>query len=977
MRMARLAVALAGLLLMVSACRTPGPGTLTRLQEPPAGRESARAAGGGITRDRADGLVIETAAPVALPSSRIKVPAALEGKSWGLASVAVRWPALTPARSTQAIPRQARSLRLRVIGSDGRVRLSDFFFRGADDVVTRKTYALPVETGLLLEVRAYLETRGELETTPASGQTAVYLADAVPGFVEPPFNDGQVGGQREFNMVGRRVLAEGVTFNFQVQLFADSAVSIRLDDSQLVAGIGGEPSYGLGGDPYFPNFVSTARFAPLANPRNLYLDTWNSRRRLLFTVNPQFEVEDPKIRHLVMMLTSPGIEGRQSDAEATGSQVLRHVAGGSKLLSIDEALTALPLRTLPLGAVRLATLFGVPTNATVVPHLYFDSVAGETRRFLGVPVGGAETMKNNIVRSDLVDFAVTGLEREMVAMSGFAAASSGVGSGVGKGLLLAKSRELYEIEGGDQPRLRAGGAAAANATPSASVTSRALDIILRDNIVGVAGMVEDEESYALASSTLLLHGIGPDVRLALGSEDVSNPTLATVPEGLGTNPADVRATDLRDVVASPASASVVYVAGGEDGVLLRMVLPANHNYAVTAPTLEVHRVSGYVPVSLSVSSDGTRLAVVDSTGGLRVLSVGANPSDSSSWTEVAVPTLTNVVRACFVPRTGGDLLVAFTVDERRGQMQAIEPSGGDGSSLLDGYSSYDLRLGDGRSLSFLRFGFFLADSGFIDQPGALSVLASGDVVVADTGNSRVRYVRMQGDDPDRLDSLVTSDPERNPLPLFVLDRVEGLDTDAHSTVFVADSENYCIRIWRPSCGFRLTGLQVVAGEGQRGYNWDNINARLVQLGKVTSVKVERSISGRRRVFFIDGGQRVRMLTPRYPDLMTPLVDCGPDPYFDYIVSTIAGGGQGTSEKNAAQFRLTSPSWLDVDQRGYVYVADGRDIRRIDPDAGTIVSIFTASANITSFVIDDSDARLRELYFTTEENQTIRKLILED
>jgi len=946
-------------LMPLSACRTAVAPAV-----PVAGAAAASRPTPMAAVDHADGLAISVQAPEALPTANTRLPEQLQGQPYGLLSVAIAWPQSSGARRPQAIPTQARSIRMRVIGSDGKVRLSDFYFNTGRGSVNSKTYALKAETGMLVEVRAYLESQADLEKGPAVGQTFKYANE---GGVEPQFNAGQVVG-KEYNMAGRRVLAEGLKANFQVVLFSRNPVNVSLDSSQLVAGIGGSPAWSLGGDPFFPNFVSAARFAELANPRNLYLDTWNGRRRLFFNVNPTFDDEDPKERHIVMMLDQAGLEAVQTDVAARATPVLKQVFGGARLLDPGD-LREQPLRNRTFGDFTLST-FRLESAAGSAPQLVFNSILDGSRSFASLPAASLPVIQESTSSSSPINFGSSTLSSSAVDFSGFA---SGQG---GAGLLIADPKAVYEILDAPLPALLAAGSPAPTATPDATSDVEAKKIVLPDNeIVAVAGMTRLPKTYAFATKTALLYGVADKVRLVLGSPSATS-SLENASAGTGVGRFDFKITLVSDVVASPAAPSVLYVAA--DNKILRVVLPADQTtMTYTSDPMEVFA-PGFLPQSLAVSPDGTQLAVVGLDGRLAVFAVAPTPAGASTWAPQAIASVAKVRRVEFVPAPGPSVLLAFTNDGVASQIKACTVGAATSSNLLDGRSVYDSRIGDGNRI-IKTMKSVTEGGGHIDKPAAISVTPGGSVLVADPVIKRIRHLDMPADTQGVLESLVTSVPDANP-PSHVLDAPEGVDTDKFGTVFIADSNNYHIRIWKPSCGFGAANIPIIAGSGQQGYNLDNINARLVQLGKVTRIKVERSTSGRRRIFFIDG-KRVRMLSPRNPSTTSPLSTCdGPpaDPYFQYIVSSIAGDGTGTDKTNAAQFGLTAPTWLDVDARGYVYVADGKTIFRIDPDAGTIVPAYTAEdAAITSFVIDDQDPRVREVYVTKAGNQTIRKLILED
>lgn len=955
--------------------RTGGEGVILEVDRPRPLSETERAVDRSAagTPAGASGPLPTLTLPGGLVETQAPLPAMLKGREYGKIGFAIRWPDLSQARyKAQFIPQAAQSIRVRVVGSDGKNRLSVMFFREdspSNTLTQAAAFFLPVEAGLLVEVRAYGEKRAQLQTIPAgSPNSSPYNPDKFP----------------EYDMKGKRVLAEGFQFNVQVSLLSKTPVRVELDSSQLVAGIGGSPGINGGGDPYYDNFYSTARFAEMWDPARVWYD--KGKNRLYWVEFPVFKLnEDPKERDIVRMLNGDGLTGAKDNDPA--ALVMSQVAGGDRP-RLDENGDGNQPDCATLNGIN--DLFWYATGPGGNKALYIAEASssflpGRIRRIL--PPDNTGT-----VQTDPGFRVDSQTPRDYIAVTGALGAVDDVLAieGVSKTVVLDNSFA--------RPLLGAG-------TESISATeSKVVDRVGLTSPTRLAAMSSTD--FLVINGPTLARVIGGSVRIKVGGGETPPTIGAEIPDASQLSLSLL--TDVKyDPVLTDGGAPVAYLADQGNSVVWRLKLGATLASAVKAKAIRVNK-----PTFLAVSPSGgtvysmddqgeiTRITIdlqgVDSTesvnvgrfGGARGMAVGQD-APGVDRLYVAFPTTITT----FLANSGlnGTRVTMF------GRVDKNDLAVGDCANIASVLSSNGSVTGNPVPAPVT-----LKRAANLTKPSWLSTDATGDLYISDTGNNRIRKVTLNDKGaPIRIASLVRARP-LDPSPTLTLDSPQGVDVDEWGNVFIADTNNSQILVWRPCNGLFAEGvasplgqvpipaLLPIAGTGTKGLNFDNINATLAQLSTPKAVRVERysqSNPSRRRVFFIDQGNRVRMLTPFYPSVTAPSAGsrswssapicpspagADADNYFKYIISTIAGAGDGPDGPNAAQAKLSSPSDLAIDQNGYVYVADGNRVRRIDPITGSISTIYTAPGAITSLSLDEVRS---ELYFTLSGQQSIRKVFL--
>jgi uncharacterized repeat protein (TIGR01451 family) len=233
-------------------------------------------------------------------------------------------------------------------------------------------------------------------------------------------------------------------------------------------------------------------------------------------------------------------------------------------------------------------------------------------------------------------------------------------------------------------------------------------------------------------------------------------------------------------------------------------------------------------------------------------------------------------------------------------------------------------LGDGQ----------LAVFALLSAPSSVTVDASGNILIADTGNSRIRRVT-----PDGVIQTIagngTQGPavDGGPATAAAIAYPNGVAADASGNIFIADTQHSRIRKVNAS-----GTISTVAGTGTLGSGGDGGPATSAQLSYPNWVDVDANGN----LFIADRGYaavyfKIRKVTPAG------------------VISTAAGNGNFGDGGNARLASFGSPMGLALDSSGSLYVADTNHsrIRKISRP-GTVSTVATGSNGVAVIAVDASD-----------------------
>jgi uncharacterized protein (TIGR03437 family) len=193
-----------------------------------------------------------------------------------------------------------------------------------------------------------------------------------------------------------------------------------------------------------------------------------------------------------------------------------------------------------------------------------------------------------------------------------------------------------------------------------------------------------------------------------------------------------------------------------------------------------------------------------------------------------------------------------------------------------------------------------AASAQLNLPSGVAVDSSGNLYIADFGNSRVRKVSASGSTIGSVagNGSAGYSGDGGQAAKAQLNGPQGVAVDAAGNLYIADTANNAIREVTAADG----RIATVAGNGIAGYSGDGGPATSAQAGNPVGVAVDAAGS----IYIVDASTRVRQVYP------------------NGLIATIAGNGsRGYSGDGgpATQAQLNAPSAIALGKNGSLYVAD--------------------------------------------------------
>ena len=229
----------------------------------------------------------------------------------------------------------------------------------------------------------------------------------------------------------------------------------------------------------------------------------------------------------------------------------------------------------------------------------------------------------------------------------------------------------------------------------------------------------------------------------------------------------------------------------------------------------------------------------------------------------------------------------FIADSDNNRVRKVTPGGVASTVAGNGVGGFG---GDGGA----------AISAQLSSPGGVSVDATGNLFIADTGNNRIRKVTPAGviSTVAGNGTVVGYGGDGGPATSAQLHGPYGVAVDAAGNLFIADRDNCRIRKVTPG-----GVISTVAGNGTGGFSGDGGPATSAQLAAPHGVAVDAAGN----LFIADyANNRIRMVTP------------------DGIIRTVAGNGtMGFSGDGgpATSAQLFQPGGVAVDAAGNLFIAD--------------------------------------------------------
>lgn len=221
-----------------------------------------------------------------------------------------------------------------------------------------------------------------------------------------------------------------------------------------------------------------------------------------------------------------------------------------------------------------------------------------------------------------------------------------------------------------------------------------------------------------------------------------------------------------------------------------------------------------------------------------------------------------------------------------------------------------------------------ATSASIRFPEGVAVDTHGNVYIADSGNNRIREVSATTGDISTVAGNGTAgfSGDSGAATSAELNFPEGVAVDASGNIYIADTNNFRIRMVTASTG----DISTVAGNGTDNYAGDGGAATSAELDSPIFLAVDSADN----IYVTDrSANRVRMVTASTGDIST----VAGDGFSGVCVGAADRLGDGCP---ATDSELDSPQGLAVDSSGNIYIADAGycEIRKVTALTGVIASV---------------------------------------